>query len=125
MRSKRNVTTASGAANGTPRRLSTTNVVTPAIERLKQRAADVAGDGAAHLVEDAPHPGLVLGSLRVMTHSSQRRPPPTMKIERIRMFSAANSELTRLMPMSPSVPAAPPSFSGSLFACSCSLSVIW
>ena len=30
MRSKRNVTTASGAANGTPRRLSTTNVVTPA-----------------------------------------------------------------------------------------------
>ena len=41
------------------------------------------------------------------------------------MFSAANSELTRLMPMSPSVPAAPPSFSGSLFACSCSLSVIW
>ena len=99
--------------------------VTPATERLAERARHVADDRARDVVASRGAASRARAAVGCGSRASTQLPPlPSMKPLRIRIVISANSELTMPRPMSDSTPAAPPSLAGQLLGLLLSLSVM-
>ena len=116
--------TASGAANGTPRIVSTMYVKKPAIAATVKAPAMYPPTAAPMWSSERWSRSRCSGGREERIASRHRCPLPSMNAVRIRIVSSAKTELTRPTPTLLRVLAAPPSRSGSFSASCWSLDVM-